>query len=530
MKITKISLQNFRAYEEPFEIDLEGGKNLLLHGENGAGKSSLYFAVRRFFEERGGLIAEHRNHFADSSRASFVRLHIKGSDSTGVEYDNDVSWDDADGHPLMIPKDQKTMPIPKELRSLLVDAARRSGFLDYRAMLKTSLLAKPIARKSRDFDLHSFIYGADREGLEAQLFDVVTWVILDGVRVTTAGGGESTIGNLIREVWNTHPTNRYKRTLRRAERATTAFNQAFATILPDLENKLPEFLDYFENCDLTVKFAPVSIQWDTETLALNGAVLVPNITFRKALLTDHSLDLNEARLSALAICLFLGGVLLSDNDFQNPAHPRFLFLDDALIGLDLRNRLPILRILDREEFKHYQVFLLTHDRVWFDLARGHLPEKDGWLHRELLADEDTGQLIPRLQPSDSDVARAKAHLSGGDRMAAAVYTRAAFEAKLRNVCEKNGIKIPFKPHADRVGAGVLWDGIIQRQREREEQRLKGSQVPDFVPPTLETDVETMRSTVLNKLSHTGASSLVTSEVAAAISTVERVISHTFPKP
>src|SRR5438552_5657429 len=108
MKITKISLQNFRAYEERFEIDLEGGKNLLLHGENGAGKSSLYFALRRFFEERGGLIAEHRNHFADSSRGSFVRLHIKGPDSTGVEYDNDVWWDDPDGHPLTVPKYPKT--------------------------------------------------------------------------------------------------------------------------------------------------------------------------------------------------------------------------------------------------------------------------------------------------------------------------------------------------------------------------------------------------------------------------------------
>ncbi len=530
MRITQISLQNFRAYEEPFEIDLEGGKNLLLHGENGAGKSSLYFALRRFFEERGGLIAEHRNHFADSARASFVRLHIKGPDSTGVEYDNDVWWDDPDGHPLTVPKDPKTTPIPKELRSLLVDAARRSGFLDYRAMLKTSLLAKPIARKSHDFDLHSFIYGADREGLEAQLFDVVTWVILDGVRVTAAGGGESTIGNLIREVWRTRPSNRYKKTLRRAERATSAFNQAFATVLPTLESKIPDFLTYFENCELEVEFAPVSINWNPTTLALDGAVLVPDISFRKKPFADHSLDLNEARLSALAICFFLGGVLLSDNDYQNPAHPRFLFLDDALIGLDLKNRLPTLRILSRDEFKYYQIFLLTHDRVWFDLARGHLPEKSGWLHKQLIADEDAGRLVPRLQPSDHDLARAKMHLGAGDRMAAAVYTRAAFEARLRNVCEKNGIKIPYKPDSERVSAGVLWDGIIQRQREREEQRSKGSKVPDFVPAALEADVETMRSTVLNKLSHTGASSLVTSEVAAAIATVEHVVSHKFPKP
>lgn len=529
MKITKISLQNFRAYEEPFVLDLDGGKNLLLHGENGAGKSSLYFALRRFFEERGGMIMSHRNHFADSSRASFVRLHIKGVDSTGTAYDQEVWWNDADGHPLTVPKDPATKPITKELRALLVDAARRSGFLDYRALLKTNLLAKPLPRTRQEPDIHELIYDASREGPEAQLFDVVTWIILDGVRVTTSGGGESTIGNLIREVWRARPKDRYKKTLRRAENATSAFNQAFAAVLPLLEEMVSEFLDYFDKHDLTVKFQPVSIQWDKKTLALDGAVLVPEIMFRKTPFDEPHLNLNEARLSALAICLFLAGVRLSDNDYTNSAHPRFLFLDDALIGLELQNRLPILRILARDEFKHYQIFLFTHDRVWFDLARGHLPEKTGWLHQELLANEDTGHLIPRLRSTEGDLERSRQHLANGDLKAAAVYARSAFEWKLRIVCEKHGIKIPFKPDADKIGAGVLWDGILTRQREREEQRAKGSVVPDFVPSALETEVETMRSTVLNKLSHTGASGLVQTEVAKALDTVEKIHNSVFPK-
>lgn len=530
MRITRITLQNFRAYDEVFEFDLKGGENLLLYGENGSGKSSLYFALRRFFEERGGLIAEHRNHFADSSRGSFVRLHIKGVDSIGVEYDDDVNWNDLVGHPLTVPEDPNTAPISKELRSLLVDAARRSGFLDYRAMLKTNLLAKPIPRTSRGFDIHSFIYGAEREGLEAQLFDVVTWVIADGVRVTTAGGGESTIGTLVRDVWKKRPTDRHKRTLHRAHSATTAFNQAFAAILPQLEEKVSEFLDYFDKHDLTMKFAPVSIQWNKATLTLDGAVLVPEITFRKNQFADHHLNLNEARLSALATCMFLAGVRLSDNDYSNPAYPRFLFLDDALIGLELKNRLPILRILAREEFKHYQVFLLTHDRVWFDLARGHLPEKDGWLHRELLAEEDTGHLVPRLKSSESDLERAKIHLANGDLMAAGVYARAAFEWKLRNICEGQAIKIPFKKDNKKISADDLWQGIVARQRKREElKKAKNPKAPDFMPSQLEKNVEAMRSTVLNQLSHAGAPALVQADLNEAIKTIGAVHKHGFPK-
>jgi Fe-S cluster assembly ATPase SufC len=45
MKITRIRLQGIRAFDEPFELDLAGGKNLLLHGANGSGKSSIYARV-----------------------------------------------------------------------------------------------------------------------------------------------------------------------------------------------------------------------------------------------------------------------------------------------------------------------------------------------------------------------------------------------------------------------------------------------------------------------------------------------------
>lgn len=59
MKLTKISLKSFRAFDEPLELELDGGKDLLHYGENGSGKSSIYFALKRFFEERGDDIAKH---------------------------------------------------------------------------------------------------------------------------------------------------------------------------------------------------------------------------------------------------------------------------------------------------------------------------------------------------------------------------------------------------------------------------------------------------------------------------------------
>ena len=42
--IEKISIQNFKAFRDEETFNLKG-KNLLVYGQNGSGKSSLYFAL-----------------------------------------------------------------------------------------------------------------------------------------------------------------------------------------------------------------------------------------------------------------------------------------------------------------------------------------------------------------------------------------------------------------------------------------------------------------------------------------------------
>ena len=55
MRITKIEIKNFRAFYGAYQIDLhKAGKNLLVYGENGSGKTSLYQALKRFLESSEG--------------------------------------------------------------------------------------------------------------------------------------------------------------------------------------------------------------------------------------------------------------------------------------------------------------------------------------------------------------------------------------------------------------------------------------------------------------------------------------------
>ncbi len=49
MRIDRIELCNFRSFYGTSVLEL-GGKNLLLYGENGTGKSSLALAIQRLLE------------------------------------------------------------------------------------------------------------------------------------------------------------------------------------------------------------------------------------------------------------------------------------------------------------------------------------------------------------------------------------------------------------------------------------------------------------------------------------------------
>ena len=47
--INRIHICGFKAFPNDFELQLEG-KNLLMYGENGSGKSSIYYALHCMFQ------------------------------------------------------------------------------------------------------------------------------------------------------------------------------------------------------------------------------------------------------------------------------------------------------------------------------------------------------------------------------------------------------------------------------------------------------------------------------------------------
>ena len=49
MRIKTIEIDNYKAFHGRYKINV-AGKNLFIYGENGSGKSSLYYALKDFFQ------------------------------------------------------------------------------------------------------------------------------------------------------------------------------------------------------------------------------------------------------------------------------------------------------------------------------------------------------------------------------------------------------------------------------------------------------------------------------------------------
>ena len=322
------------------------------------------------------------------------------------------------------------------------------------------------------------------------------------------------------------PATRRKRDMRHAKWATDAFNLKLAPFLESIRTEANRLLNYFPGHRMEiVRLGHPGCEYSKASKELIGNRLELEIRYSGLPIPKHEEFLNESRLTALALSMFLAAVKLADSNPADPAALRVLLLDDVLIGVDLSNRVPLLDLL-HDEFPNHQIFLFTHDNVWFEIAKARTERLGNWVTNSLHAETaGVGQPeIPRLKGDMKDLAVAERHLDRDkDLRAAAVYVRAAFEARLRKICEKNSVLLPFKNDPHKIGAGLLWDTMIAFHNARKKNEGKRLLDDALIPR-----INGVRSAVLNRLSHTGPPALTEPDVRAAIATIKDFQAATIP--
>jgi len=493
-RLSKIELSDYRAFPagQNYEFNLgPEGKNLLLFGENGSGKTSLFRALRDLTSRAPGIMDfKNVRHIYAPGEEGFISVQLNAG--TPSEF----RWEYGEAHP------SGTAGQPF---ALLADRCR---FLDYKAVLETN-----------------FVHRTNKP----DLFDLLVNDVLRDLPVIV-GGTSRRLGAVYDSMLRAKPQNhRSGKKLAVIDKSCEEFSTTLKNHLPEVVNEGKRLIGKMGVEGLEFDLNPGTVTYDRINRKFVGQEIGLTVKLFGEPIEHPQLFLNEARLTALALAIYLGAASLVLKSPMAGADGtikvRLLVLDDVLIGLDLSNRLPVLKVLN-EDFCDWQIILMTYDRVWFELAKEFSEHTDRWttLNLRELATVAGQPGRPHIEPCPDLLAIADRHFRSGDLMATAVYVRAAFETRLKNVCEKFGIKINYKPDPKDVKADQLWQGIVDRQKERQNDRK-----PDFIEPALMNAIETIRSTVLNRMSHSGIPTLVAREVEFALNTVIKLQQHQFTK-
>ena len=141
MKIKTLSLTDFRAFPGPapttFELD---GKNLLVYGENGSGKSSLFHALRGLFTlDKPPALPALRNSFSGLGIGN-VAVQVAFDDASHARWQVgagvvQVLGSPAAQGPAAVAVHPSQMQPPN---ASVIEAAKFSALLDYRSLLNTN--------------------------------------------------------------------------------------------------------------------------------------------------------------------------------------------------------------------------------------------------------------------------------------------------------------------------------------------------------------------------------------------------------
>lgn len=456
MKIQQIEITNYKAFLGTYRIKA-GGKNLFIYGENGSGKSSLYYALKDFFQSSIEDIdlAELENAFVETAQIGKTAINVtfkpnsQGQDrAKSYQFNSSINTTRAVGD------------------TSIHDGNKLKSFLTYKHLLSIHHLKKEDA---------------------INLFDLLVNGVLKHFKYSLTRGKE--LGELWADVEETtgkttgkhFPINQKKTEVNAAIKAfNEAFDELFKAGSPEniLKHARPILEQFDQNIEVELRFPQLRPNRDFSSI--EGAEVHADLKYAGKVVHKPHLFLNEARLSAIALSIYLG--MIKRHVQGIPC--KILFLDDVFIGLDISNRLPLLTILENE-FPEYQIFITTYDKPWFEYARGFLEQSGGWKTMEFYAQEcNDGTQIPLIFDDQDLIAKAKAHLQACDYKAAAVYSRSAFEQLIRKFCEKKGKPIRYKARLKDYTTEDFWNA------------LKG----DLIQPTRD-NIETYRSLVLNTFSH-----------------------------
>ena len=390
--ISKIRIDGFKAFPKPFELDLDG-RHLLMYGENGSGKSSIFYALHTLLQSQCNP-TKCKKYFDVSHKESIVNAFTSTTDpKVEMEFEgSDVVYSVS----LAGYKESVSQPI-----SPLRDLNGQCVFINHKFL----------------FNVFSF-----RNSQYIDLFPVFIKDILPFVLTRDKS-------EFISEIYDEVMLGIRKRGPRRIDSSFNAriqkFNEETKHVVDLISTNAPKtaskiYNDHFRNVEERELNISLGYDWNDDNIPEPNKSywlrygrryqIVENAGVKKEVLVSRILEIlqpsitlkieekqsdgsycpiekpqtyfNEAKLTAIALSIRFA--LL---DLVSAPNGRFMALDDMLISLDMSNRAKVVDFLLSISDK-YKIYLFTNDKSFFEYIK-YKSDSSTWLYKEIYMQDDT---------------------------------------------------------------------------------------------------------------------------------------------
>jgi len=452
--IEKLKIKGFKAFPNEFELNLEG-KHLLLYGENGSGKSSIYYALHCLFQAPFKQDSG-KKYFDSQNPQNLINKDSHGEESfIELIFMPPHPWCykvDKDGYNTELLGGVK--PIPGDLYNNI--------FINHKFI---SNIAS--CRNSEDIDLFPVFYK-----------DIFPYILVRSRK--------QILGNIYETIIN-NPSRRkeYQKSIEYLNQETKywidSMNLNISNIYNDSfrnkeDNKLRIQLIFKDtpetiNNELIYYWGRYDYRTYKEIVANNPVIkkahyksfIEPHIGLKiEEILCDGSsrqIDkpqtyFNEAKLTAIALA-----VRFSTLDIVSDANGQFMALDDMLISLDMSNRSKMVDFLLSKSDK-YKIYLFTHDKAFYDYICRAIKlsgNQSEWIYKSI--SYCPSKNTPILLDNYGDyISKAKHFYDIGDYETSAIYTRKELEQSVGDLLP---YELKVKADGGFVNLETLWKKLVK---------------------------------------------------------------------
>lgn len=430
--INRIHICGFKAFPNDFELQLEG-KNLLMYGENGSGKSSIYYALHCMSQAPLKPDAG-KKYFDPASEQHLKNLNNLDADSK--------IWIDFDGrHPFIYNIDKEGYqftllggkhPLPAQINGCFVNHQFLFHFFNFRNSQRINLF--PVFIK----DILPFCKD-DNTGLHiGEMYDEITASIIKKGRhihpdyISNIEYFNKAVKKVVEDI-NIYASDRYNESFKDEDDNELVIRLRYDSNFDKPEDDTNEYWLKYDNIIELVKENGEIKERKSSYKKLNEPFIgleisekMPDGNLRK-IVKPHTY-FNEAKLTAIAL-----SVRFALLNIEKPADGRFLALDDMLISLDMSNRAKVVDFLLKISDK-YKIYLFTHDKMFFEYFK-HKTKKnqDAWVYKEIYMDYDK---TPYIRNSEDYLGQAEHYIKQHEYEIAGNFLRKEAEAFCKNFLPK----------------------------------------------------------------------------------------------